>query len=374
MMVFTLIIGILYLGILGWIFWGSLQIKEFFLEEDASEKTKFSIIIPFRNEVKNLPELLDSLLKLNYPSEQFEVIFVDDESEDDSVELVENNSTSKFQYSILKNVRNSNSPKKDAITLAVSKAKYDWIVTTDADCVLPTNWLEVFHSFIIKKQSLFIAAPVGLNTQKSLITYYQLFDLLSLQTVTIGSFGAKSPLLCNGANLCYKKSVFKDVDGYKGNNHIASGDDIFLLEKIKKMFPNKIHYLKAKEVIVKTKTEKNWFQLIVQRIRWASKTSTQENVLSKIIGLVVFSCNLLVILGLSIGFINTNYLSLFLVFWMVKLLVDYLFIIHTASFFGSKIPFYKFIISSLLYSIITIIVVIGSLFGSYSWKGRVFKK
>ena len=135
-----------------------------------------------------------------------------------------------------------------------------------------------------------------------------------------------------------------------------------------------MQFLKAKEATVITKTETTWLQLITQRVRWASKTSAQENALSKIIGMVVFACNLLVISGLIIGFINTNYLSLFLVFWMLKLLADYLFIIPTASFFGKKIPFYKFIVSSILYSIITIIVVLGSLFGSYSWKGRVFKK
>lgn len=381
MMFLTIIIGIIYLAILAWLFLGSLQVKEFFSEESDVEKTKFSIIIPFRNEAENLPELLDSILKLNYDTELFEVIFVDDDSKDDSAELIANvisaslnDHQNKIQYKIIKNIRKSNSPKKDAITIAVSEAKNDWIVTTDADCVFPVNWLEIFHSFIIKKQPLFIAAPVGLLSQKPLIGRYQLFDLLSLQTVTMGSFGAKYPLLCNGANLCYKKEIFNRLNGYEGNNHIASGDDIFLLEKAKKTFPDKVHYLKAKEAIVLTKTESKWTHLIAQRVRWASKTSAQENILSKIIGMVVFACNLLVISGLIIGFINTNYLSLFLVFWMAKILADYLFIISTASFFGSKIPFYKFIISSILYSVITIIVVFKSLFGTYSWKGRAFKK
>ena len=45
-------------------------------------KTKFSIIVPFRNEAENLPVLLESLSKLNYPMELFEVILVDDESEE----------------------------------------------------------------------------------------------------------------------------------------------------------------------------------------------------------------------------------------------------------------------------------------------------
>jgi len=389
MIEFGVVIGILYLLILAFLFWGSLKVPEFFSEEDTSGKTKFSIIIPFRNEAEHLSELLKSLQKINYPKDSFEVIFVDDESEDDSVEIIEsvisalrqaqcttplNERVIEIQFQIIKNVRKSNSPKKDAITLGVSKAKYDWIVTTDADGEVPSNWLHAFHSFIIRKEPYFIAAPVGLSNQNSFIGKYQVFDLLSLQTVTMGSFGMNHPLLCNGANLCYKKEVFQSVNGYEGNSHIASGDDIFLLEKVNNKYPNKVHFLKSKEAIVITKTEDNWQKLIAQRIRWASKTSKQNNWLSKLIGLVVFLCNFLVIIGVFLSFLNTNYLSYFLVFWMLKLVLDFLFIISTASFFRNGISFFQFIISSILYSIITTIVFLRSLFGTYSWKGRQFKK
>ncbi len=377
MMVFGIIIGGIYLIVLGFLFWGSFQIPEFFSEEDELEKSKFSIIIPFRNEAENLPELLESITKLNYPLDSFELIFLDDDSKDNSVKIIENylkNFQNIIDFKVIKNQRKSNSPKKDAITLAIKNSNYDWIITTDADCVAPTNWLQVFHSFIIKKQALFIAAPVGLISEKSLINKYQVFDFLSLQTVTMGSFGFNSTMLCNGANLCYKKEVFNAVNGYSGNNHISSGDDIFLLEKVAEMFPKKVHYLKGKEAIVFTKSETTWTKVISQRIRWASKTKKQKNKASTLIGLTVFACNLLVIIGVVLALFNTNYLSFILLFWMIKLLTDYLFIIFTSSFFGNRIPFLKFVISSILYSIITVSVVFGSLFGTYSWKGRPLKK
>ena len=50
--------------------------------ESTSPKTTFSIVVPFRNEAENLPLLLNSIEKLNYPTELFEVILVDDESQD----------------------------------------------------------------------------------------------------------------------------------------------------------------------------------------------------------------------------------------------------------------------------------------------------
>ncbi|TRX16002.1 glycosyltransferase, partial [Flavobacterium franklandianum] len=106
-------------------------------------KTKFSIIVPFRNEAENLPILLDSLSKLNYPMELFEVILVDDESEE-----VFSVPCSLFRVRIIKNIRISNSPKKDAIVNAMQIVNADWIITTDADCVVDKNWLLTLDNYI----------------------------------------------------------------------------------------------------------------------------------------------------------------------------------------------------------------------------------
>src|SRR5690606_6593693 len=76
--------------------------------------------------------------------------------------------------------------------------------------------------------------------------------------------------------------------GFSGNDHIASGDDIFLLEKMKKTFPKQVQFLKSKEAIVSTKPQKNWKNVISQRIRWASKTSKQKSATSLLLGILVF--------------------------------------------------------------------------------------
>ena len=49
----------------------------------------FSVIVPFRNEAENLMSLLHSFQKLNYPLHQFEIILVDDFSNDESVCIIE---------------------------------------------------------------------------------------------------------------------------------------------------------------------------------------------------------------------------------------------------------------------------------------------
>ena len=59
-----------------------------FPSERIHPKTRFSIIIPFRNEAENLPNLLKTIAELNYPSELFEIIFVNDASDDHSETII----------------------------------------------------------------------------------------------------------------------------------------------------------------------------------------------------------------------------------------------------------------------------------------------
>ena len=109
-----------------------------FTSEMAQNKTRFSVIIPFRNEAENLPILLKSIENLNYPPELFEVIFVNDASEDISEKIIsEAIKKSRFSIKLFQNKRISNSPKKDAISEAIKNSNFEWIVTTDADCELP---------------------------------------------------------------------------------------------------------------------------------------------------------------------------------------------------------------------------------------------
>jgi glycosyltransferase involved in cell wall biosynthesis len=131
----------------------------YFTTQYQSPKTAFSIIVPFRNETKVLPDLLLSLSQINYPRELFEIIFMDDDSTDGF-----QFGTYNFDFKVLKNIRKSNSPKKDAIEIAVQHAKNEWIVTTDADCLVPENWLKTLDAFIREHNVEMIAGPVTYYT------------------------------------------------------------------------------------------------------------------------------------------------------------------------------------------------------------------
>src|SRR5690606_15856277 len=346
-----------------------------FSSETKNPNTCFSVIIPFRNEAKNLPSLLKSIEVLNYPSELFEVIFVNDASEDNSEAIISAAiEKSKFSIKVIQNIRVSNSPKKDAIQEAITNSNFEWIITTDADCELPKNWLNVFDSYIQQNDSVMICGPVIYKSKGNSLENFQQLDGLSLQAVTIGSFGLKIALLNNGANLAYKKISYFIVNGFSGNGHIASGDDIFLLEKMKKHFPDMVHFLKSPDAIVSTKPQQTWKEVLNQRIRWASKTSKQKNTASILLGMLVFLTNISILaLPFFMGFDSENiliYTSLF----FFKIITDYVVIHQIALFFDEEILLWKFLWQPFLYAVIVLLVVFGSFGGNYSWKGRSFEK
>jgi biofilm PGA synthesis N-glycosyltransferase PgaC len=348
-----------------------------FTAEELPEKTKFSIVIPFRNETENLQGLLESLQNLKYPSQLFEVIFVDDASEDNSVEIINqtlNKNGSLENFQIIKNERQSASPKKDAITAAIAISKNEWILTTDADCILPSTWLKAYDSFIQTNRTALVAGPILYKSNESIHGQFQKFDGLSLQLVTMGSFGLQTPILCNGANLAYKKEAFYSVQGFAKNNHIASGDDIFILEKILKIAPKAVHFLKSEEAIVETLPQNSWTGLIDQRIRWTSKTAKQKSSFSKPLGVLVFIANSLILVGLIYCIIKPDFSPYYLSFLVAKVSIDFYVIKMSNTFYKSKINITAFLLSAFSYPIVTVIVVFGSLKGTYSWKGRKFKK
>ncbi|AXG69652.1 beta-monoglucosyldiacylglycerol synthase [Kordia sp. SMS9] len=338
-------------------------------------KTVFSVIIPFRNEAQKLPKLLQSIKELHYPKDKVSFWLVNDESEDDSVKIIEKfcreNPTWKLQ--ILQNKRVSHSPKKDAISTAISKIKSDWIVTTDADCMLPTFWLAAFHQKIAAENPKMIAAPVTYTTTISFFSYFQLLDFLSLQGTTIGSFGAGFPFMCNGANLAYQKAAFLEVQGFSGNDNIASGDDVFLLEKFIQKWPKKVVYLKSKNAIVNTFPVASWKAFVSQRVRWASKSANYNLRTGKFVGIIVLLMNLLCCLLPFLVFTAISWRFLFAVF-MFKIVLDSVFLLQTLQFTQQKIKPVYMLMSACIYPYMTIFIFCKSLFSTYTWKNRTFKK
>jgi glycosyltransferase involved in cell wall biosynthesis len=345
-----------------------------FESPNLTPNTAFSIIIPFRNEEKNLPKLLKSIANLNYPHQLIEIIMVDDFSTDSSerVCIKWRLDYEHFDTTLLENLRLSNSPKKDAIGRAVPIIKHNWIVTTDADCTVNKNWLLTLDNYIQQHNPEMIVGAVVYKTKNNWFHRFQQLDLLSLQGTTIGSFGMGKPFMCNGANFAYTKRLFMTLDGFNGNNKIASGDDVFLLQKAVKNQLDKVHYLKNPASIVKTKPENDLFKLFMQRVRWAGKTTSYQSGYAKMLAVVVLLMNLSLVIGFGLWLADYFDLKLLLTAFLIKYAIDYL-LLYKANKYLLKGKFLFPLASSLLYPIYSSLVGVYSLFGSFTWKGRTFK-
>lgn len=376
MITLSVLIIIAYGLLIGFFILGFDRVFNFHAEASSVKKAKFSIIIPFRNEAINLPALLQSIKNIHYPENKFEVIFVNDASNDAYEQILQSFKIQNPGISshLLNNIRKSNSPKKDAIETAIKTATFDWIITTDADCLLPKNWLITLDAFIQKESPKMIVAPVTYSDEKSFFAAFQLLDFMSLQGSTIGGFGFKKPFLCNGANLCYDKKSFFEIKAFEGNESIGSGDDIFILEKMVQHFPLDVKYLKSEEAIVKTQAVNTFSELVQQRIRWASKTSAYQNSFGKLVGTIVFATNVLLVFLFFLAILNlVNWQYLGLVF-LVKFNIDFILLLKTATFFRQQPLLKKYFFSSLIHPFFIVFTGLLSLGKGYQWKGRKFSK
>ncbi|MEZ5047896.1 MAG: glycosyltransferase [Chitinophagaceae bacterium] len=346
-------------------------LKIFRFDKEYSPKTKVSIIIPARNEENEIGKLLNDIISQYYPSELMEVIVVNDHSEDKTEQIVK--SFKGVNCITLKNEISNQfiqAYKKKAIEIGISKSTGTLIITTDADCSMEPYWLLSIVSFYERFKPKLIAAPVAYSNTSSWFEQFQSLDFLTMQGITGAMSYWRSGTMCNGANLAYEKEAFDAVNGFKHIDHIASGDDMLLMNKIETQFPNQTHYLKCKASIVRTKPTDTLSAFFNQRIRWASKAAyfKDKRILSVLV--FIFLYNLLFLLLFLFSFINPKYVVFLFTILAIKTIVEGFFISPLLSFFNDKKSL--FILFFLQFLHIPYILISGFLgrFGKYTWKGR----
>jgi len=334
----------------------------------------FSIVIPFRNEESNLEKLIESLSLIEYPLTMFEVILVDDNSEDNSHELAETLLRfTKINSKVIR-LHNGDTGKKNALSLGISKSIFPWIITTDSDCIVQPLWLKLFDQKLQDIDSVMLAGPVNMvSEQKGFVDLFQKCDLAAMMGSTIGGFGMGKPFLCNGANLLFSKDVFYEVGGYQGNLNLASGDDLFLMEKFIIRYPSKINYIKAGGAIVYTNSINSVKQFIQQRLRWAAKSSSYGSKFIKSISIMIGLSNatLIVLMGLTLFRVSVHDIIPFI---LLKFLVDFWLIKISSNFLGNTERIYQYPLVAVVYPFYVVGIAILSQTSSFEWKGRTHNK
>lgn len=344
-----------------------------------STDISISVIVPARNEAAHIAACLRSIRENGYGP--LEIIVIDDFSEDDTA-LLAQQALEGCRGHVLR-LRDFLGPderlnayKKKALEIAIDRSAGDWIVTTDADCVLPKDWLAQLAAAMAHPEAKFLAAPVTFvppSGKKDLLYYFQSLDFMTMQGITAASDYLDLGNMCNGANLAFEKEAYRAVEGYKGIDHLASGDDLLLMHKIRSRYPKGIRYIKSPAAIAATPAQPSWVDFIQQRVRWSSKTGKYDDTRLTLVLLLVYLFNLSLFCLFITGFFTNMYWLYLLGIVFVKISFEFLFLIPVARFYGKSRELWRFPFLQPLH--IFYIVIAGFLgkTGTYKWKGRSVK-
>jgi cellulose synthase/poly-beta-1,6-N-acetylglucosamine synthase-like glycosyltransferase len=334
-----------------------------------------SIIIPFRNESENIISNIQSIIKQNFPTENYEVIYVDDNSTDNSFRIL-NEFPKPINVKVLSLPRDysPNAHKKRAIRYGIENSMGDIIITTDADCFYSENWLSSMLSNM-DAETGFISGPVEFLDDDGVFSKLQKLEFAGLVITGAGLIGIGKPTICNAANIAYRKKTYEEVNGFYDQMDLSSGDDELLMQKIAKDTKYKVKFSLLAESIVKTSASKNFNEFYHQRKRWASKGLFYKNIrlIITLILIYLFYLGLVIqpflILLFSFSFAFTFGLSL-----VIKLALEYLILLKGRNILFPKLSLKPFLFAEFLQVPYIIIAGFSGMFGNLEWKERKIKR
>jgi cellulose synthase/poly-beta-1,6-N-acetylglucosamine synthase-like glycosyltransferase len=383
------------------------------IENELSAFPRVTVIVPARNEAAHIRACVQAILAQDYPAECLQLIVVNDHSEDDTVALALeafrelNAKAQRFAKSLAKGgdgnadsgilaaeidgsatsltnasalpafqiidlpAQSGSAYKKAAVAQAIAQATGDIIVTTDADCHMGPQWLRAMIAQFDPETAL-VSGPVVLESS-SIFGQFQALEFMGLIAVGAAGIAAKQPTMCNGANLAYRKSVFEEVGGFAGIDHIASGDDELLMHKIAALGRYRIRFARARAAIVHTQAQENWAAFKRQRIRWVSKSTHYKN--KRITSTLVLSYLAMVGFPLLLvgGYWDARLWGMLGVHLLLKMLAELAVLWQAAVFFDKLRLLFWLPLEQVAHIAYVLWVGIAGNRKSYEWKGRNVK-
>jgi len=343
------------------------KLDEIKTNKETPAQHSFSIIIAFRNEAQNLISILNDLQAVDYSKSLFEIILVDDESTDNSKQIViDYIHDNKLNWKLL----SSKGGKKAAIKTALQTARNEYIFSTDADCKIPKDILCSYNQHLQLKKSKLIAGPVDFYSNNSILGKLMELEFMSLIVSGAGAIGIGKPTMLNAANMVFERKIAIESIDYIYNTTVQSGDDIFLLHYIiSKYGENEISFIKNKKSIIKTPAPDSLISWTKQRIRWASKAKHYKINHTSKSAIIVLLYN--IILFSSFFLLNNpNYWFIYPILLITKSAIDFSILKSAASFFNKKLPFLLYFFLEILYPFYIVVIGIVSQFIKVEWKGR----
>lgn len=371
-----------------------------------------SVIVPARDEADCIGACIDAILGNDYPDDRFELIVVDDLSDDATPEIVqgridqervdalhvmpvlagfeeEEDEPPSLRLRLLQmpeNLERQRAHKKRAIEKGIAHARGEVILTTDADCEVPTTWIRTmasaFGAVVAQGDPLaeeepgvaLVSGPVLYTTHRAPLLQMQALEFLGLVAVGAGAIGAGRPTLCNGANVAYRRDVFDALGGFEGIDHLTSGDDELLMQKIADQTDWQVRFCNDPAAAVVTEPMFSLGAFVAQRARWASKGAHYPNPVLVAMCVAIFSFFVLLI-GLSVALPFAPALGPAVAgAWALKLLPEWTLLAPFARRFRREHLLRWFLPAQALHPLYIVAMATLGAWGGYTWKGRTVSR
>jgi cellulose synthase/poly-beta-1,6-N-acetylglucosamine synthase-like glycosyltransferase len=335
-------------------------------------QTRLTVIVPVRNEAANIGYLLEDLTFQTYPHELIEVIVANDGSTDDTEARVRDWAEyAPYRLRLLRLADEpTSSPKKRAITQAIRIATGELILTTDGDCRVGPDWLRTVEAYYRQTGAVLLSSPVTFSDDGTVFGRMQIVEFASLIGSGAVSMALNRPSMCNGANLAYRRAAFHEVGGFAGNEHLASGDDEFLMHKIAARYPGQVRFLKSSAAVVTTAPHESLRGFTQQRRRWASKWRHYRDWRVAALAVYVFAVHAAVVV--SYGLRAAGYLSWgeFATLLALKFVPEFFFLTRVLGFLGHRRKIGWIPVVQLVYPVYVTFFGLLAQGKGYRWKGR----
>lgn len=326
-----------------------------------------SIIIAARNEAKRIKPALDSLEKLNYPQNLHEVIWVDDNSNDATVEIIKTYTARLQNWRLIKlqDIDKNYQGKKMALHQAIIKSKGEIILTTDADCRVQPGWIQAMISSFDENTTMVLGHSL-LEKRKDpldiLLRFDNLFSGIMVAAPTMGGY----PISSVGRNMAYRKDAYLESGGYSKLLRFKSGDDVHLTELFRQKTKGKINFCSLSQSYTYTQRPDKSGEIIHQQIRKNSKL-LHKSFQSIILTIFLFLYHA----GLAVfPFLFPAFLDLWILLLTLKLGSEFIVLNIAARKFNEAglSPFIPFL--QIVYPLYVTLLAIAGSFQVFKWKNR----
>ncbi|NLA24894.1 MAG: glycosyltransferase [Bacteroidales bacterium] len=335
------------------------------IKPELNETEFVSIIVAFRNEENHIKKLIHAINSQTLKN--YELILIDDHSDDDSVNIAQKLSANNNKIKLLE-LDSEKKGKKQAIFFGVQEAKGKYLLFTDADCLPTENWAENMLNYANTTNSDFLSAPVLFVNKSGFWNKLMQLEFISLINLGSTSIIKNRAITCNAANMLVKKETY--LHHYQSiNQNISSGDDIFLLHSIKQK-PGKISFNNSLDALVKTYPPANFKSFVSQRVRWASKSGKYKDFDSIFVGFLTLFANLSVLISFFTAIFIPKFWLCFAIVFLLKTLADFIFVYYPLKKYKLQ-NLYAFILPlSLIYPFYYLGIGLLSMFFKPKWKDR----